>query len=80
MKNPALTGGVSLKFKLRLTRLLLALVPDVLPNGGFVDAHRRGETFSCLDPTAIPRDFSQIVREFLLQPPARHARQDLDHL
>jgi hypothetical protein len=27
MKNPALTGGVSLKLKLRLTRLLLALAP-----------------------------------------------------
>gem|GEM_PF-3658553 len=25
MKNPALTGGVSLQFKLRLTRLLLGV-------------------------------------------------------
>jgi len=33
MKNPALTGGVSLHFKLRLTRLLLALVPHLPPNG-----------------------------------------------
>lgn len=38
MKNPALTGGVSVQFKLRLTRLLLALVPHILPNGRFVDA------------------------------------------
>ncbi len=39
MKNPALTGGVSLQFKLRLTRLLLALVLDIVPNRGLVDAH-----------------------------------------
>ena len=33
MKNPALPGGVSLHFKLRLPRLLLALVPHLLRNG-----------------------------------------------
>ncbi len=54
MKNPALTGGVSLQFKLRLTRLLLALVPDILPNRGFIDANRGGEKSSCPDAPSIP--------------------------
>ena len=31
MKNPALTGGASLQFKLCLTRLLLPLVLHMLP-------------------------------------------------
>jgi len=43
MKNPALPGGVSSQFKLRLTRLLLALVLDIVPNRGLVDAHCGGE-------------------------------------
>ena len=80
MKNPALTGGVSLKFKLRLTRLLLALVPNVLPNRRFVNAHRGGKKSSCPDPTPIPIYFGQIVREFLFQSSARHTFQDLHHL
>ncbi len=52
MKHPALTGGVSLQFKLRLSRLLLALVSDILPNRGLIDAHRRGEQSSCPDSTS----------------------------
>ena len=43
MKNPALTGGVSLQFKLRLTRFLLALVSNIVPNRRFVEPHRRDE-------------------------------------
>ncbi|NOU10743.1 MAG: class I SAM-dependent methyltransferase, partial [Nitrospira sp.] len=42
MKNPALPGGVSSQFKLRLTRLLLALVLDIVPNRRLVDPHRGG--------------------------------------
>ena len=45
--NPCpLAGGVSLQFKLRLTRLLLALVLDIVPNRRLVDAHRGGEKSS----------------------------------
>jgi hypothetical protein len=47
MKNPALPGGVSLPFTLRVTRLLLAQVPHRLPNRGFVEAHRGGKPSSC---------------------------------
>ena len=79
MKNPALTGGVSLQFKLRLTRLLLALVLDIVPNRGLVDAHRGGEKSSCPDPATIPIHFAQDVREFLFQLPAGHAFQGLHH-
>lgn len=79
MKNPALTGGVSLQFKLRLTRLLLALVLDVVPNRGLVDAYRGGEKPSCPDPAAIPIHFAQYVREFLFQLPTRDAFQRLHH-
>ena len=79
MKNPALTGGVSLPFKLRLTRLLLALVPHILPNGRFVDAHRGGEKSSCPDPATIPLHFAQHVREFLFQLPTGYAFQGLHH-
>ncbi|MBL8039669.1 MAG: MBL fold metallo-hydrolase [Nitrospira sp.] len=43
MKNPALPGGVSSRFKLRLTRLLPALVLDIVPNRGLADAHCGGE-------------------------------------
>ncbi len=79
MKNPALTGGVSLQFKLRLTRLLLALVPHILPNGRFVDPHRGGEKPSCPDPATIPIHFAQHVREFLFQLPTGDAFQGLHH-
>ena len=74
-KNPALTGGVSLQFKLRLTRLLLALVPYIPANRGLVDAHRGGEQSSCPHSTAILIHSAQPVREFLFQLPTRHAYQ-----
>jgi hypothetical protein len=80
MKNPALTGGVSLQFKLRLTRLLLALVPHVLSNRGLVDANRGSEKSSCPDPAAIPIYFAQHVREFLFQLPTGYALQGLHYL
>ena len=80
MKNPALTGGVSFQFKLRLTRLLLAPVSDILPNRGFVDADRGGEQSSCPHPTPIPIHLRQIVREFLFEPTTRHALQRLHDL
>lgn len=79
MKNPALPGGVSSQFKLRLTRLLLALVPHTLPNGRFVDAHRGGEKPSCPDPAAIPMHFAQHVLEFLFQLPTGYAFRGLHH-
>jgi hypothetical protein len=75
MKNPALTGGVSLQFKLRLTRLLLALVPHILANRGLVDAHGRGEKSSCPDPTTIPLHVAQHVREFLFQLPTAYSAE-----
>jgi len=79
MKNPALPGGVSLQFKLRLTRLLLALVLNIVPNRGLVDAHRGGEKPSCPAPATIPVHFAQHVREFLFQLPTGDAFQDLHH-
>lgn len=50
MKNPALTGGVSLQFKLRLTRLLLALVPYIRANRDFADAHHRVSSTAIFAP------------------------------
>ena len=79
MKNPALTGGVSLKLKLRLTRLLLALVPNIVPNRRFVDTDRRDEESSCPDSAPIPVHFGQIVREFLFHPTTCYTLQRLHH-
>ena len=79
MKTPALTGGVSLQFKLRLTRLLLALVPHILPNGRFIDPHRGSEKPSCPDSAASPLHVAQHVREFLFQLPTGYAFQGLHH-
>lgn len=62
MKNPTLTGGVSLLFKLRLTRLLLALVPHILVNRGLLETYRRGEPSSCPDSATIPIHFAEHVR------------------
>jgi hypothetical protein len=53
MKHPALTGGGSLQLKLGVTRLLLASVPETVPNRGIVDPHRGSEQSSCPD-TAPP--------------------------
>ena len=58
METPPLQGGVSLQFKLRLARLLIALVPQILPNGHFVYGHRGGEQSSCPDPATIPIHFA----------------------
>ncbi len=80
MKNPALPGGGSLQFKLRLTRLLLALVLDIVPNRGLVDPHRGGEKSSCPNPATIPLHVAQYVREFLFQLPTRDTLQRLHHL
>ncbi len=80
MKNPALPGGVSLQFKLRLTRLLLALVLDIVPNCGLVDPHRGGEASSRQNPATIPLHVAQSVREFLFQLPTRDPLQRLHDL
>jgi hypothetical protein len=69
MKNPAIRGGVSLQFKLRLPRLLLALIPHILPNGGFVDAYRGGDKSSRPHSSTISIQFAQPVREFHFQQP-----------
>lgn len=79
MKNPALTGGVSLQFKLRLTRLLLALVLDIVPNRRLVDAHRGGEKSSCPNSATIPIHFAYHVREFPFQLPTGHTFQGFHH-
>ena len=41
----------------------------MLPNRGFVGAHREGEQSSYPDLATIPGHFRQHMREFLLQPP-----------
>lgn len=79
MKNPALPGGVSSQFKLRLTRLLLALVLDIVPNRGLVDAHCGGEKSSCPNSATIPIHFAYHVREFLFQLPTGHTFQGFHH-
>ncbi len=80
MKNPTLTGGVSSQFKLRLTRLLLALVLDIVPNRGLGDAHCGGKKSSCSNSATIPIHFAHHVREFLFQLPTRHTLQRLHDL
>jgi hypothetical protein len=75
MKHPALTGGGSLQLKLGVTRLLLASVPETVPNRGIVDPHRGSEQSSCPDTAPLPLHVAQHVREYLFQLPTGHAFQ-----
>jgi hypothetical protein len=70
VKNPDLTVGVSPQFKLRLSRILLALVFDVALDHRLIHAHRRHKV--PVGPNAIgsPIHLTQ-ERKLLFQPLAR---------
>ena len=53
------------EFKLRLSGVLLALVPDIAAYDAFVDADSGDEKSLCPDALAVPVDLGQEVRKFL---------------
>ena len=63
----ALTGVALSEVKLRLSGVLLALVPHIASDDGFVDAYRGDEKSFAPDTAAIPVHLLQEVRKALFE-------------